>query len=172
MTLAAVLDRYAAYERRALLLYRRLAERFGDQPDAARRWRAMSDAEAAHFTTLQLATDRVAMAGAAGAEAGDLARTLEGTEDRLRELEEAAARPGLTLAEAVGLAADWEELEIARVSRLIAALPAAVRSHVQSGLLGQLDAHHGDLRALARATGSPDLERRAASLRGAPDPAS
>lgn len=165
MTLGAVLERYAGYERRALLLYRQLAERFQGEPDAARRWRAMSDAEAAHFTTLRLAGDRAAMAGVAGAEAADLAAGLDRSEDRARELEEAAGRPGLALAEAVGLAVAWEELEIARIARLIAALPGSVRPHVEAGLLGQLAAHHGDLLALAQAAGVESLERRVESLR-------
>jgi hypothetical protein len=165
MTLGALLERCAGYERRALLLYRQLAERFHGEPEAARRWRAMSDAEAAHFTTLRLAGDRAALAGAAAAEAGDLAAGLDSTEDRLRELEEAAGQPGLTLAEAVGLAVGWEELEVARIACLVAALPGAVRPHVEAGLLGQLAAHHDDLLALARASGVDSLERRVGVLR-------
>lgn len=164
MTLVALLERFAGYERRALLLYRSFAERFQGEPGASDLWRALSDAEASHFTTLRLATDRLAIAGAAALEAGDLAGGLDDLERRLQEVEAAAARPGLALTEAIGLAVTWEELEIARIARLVAALPDVVRPHVQPGLLGQLDRHHGDLRALARITGVEGLERRVESL--------
>lgn len=164
MTLVALLERYAGYERRALLLYRDFASRFRDDADSARLWRALSDAEASHFTTLRLAVDRMAMAGAAAMEAGSLADGLDDLERRLREVEEDAASPGLTMVDAVGLAATWEDLEIARIGSLVAALPASVRPHVEPGLLGEMDRHHGDLLALARATGVDGLERRVESL--------
>lgn len=165
MTLVALLERYAGYERRALLLYRGFAERFQSEPGTASLWRAMSDAEASHFTTLRLATDRVALAGAADMEAGRLADGLDDLERRLREVEEAAAAGRLSVADAVGLAVTWEGLETARIGALITALPPAARPHVEAGLLGQLDRHHGDLLALARATGVDGLERQVESLR-------
>lgn len=170
MTLVALLERYAGYERQALLLYRDFAGRFGGEPDTARLWRALSDAEASHFTTLRLASDRMAMAGMAGMEAGSLADGLDELERHLGEVEQAASRAGLTLAEAVTLAVTWEELEIERIRSLVSALPATVRPHVEPGLLGQLDRHHGDLLALARATGVHDLQRRVESLGRRPPP--
>lgn len=165
MTLVALLERYAGYERRALLLYRGFADRFGDRPEVAALWRALSDAEASHFTTLRLATDRMAMAGAAQAQAGSLADGLDDLERHLGEVETEASGADLTMAEAVALAVTWEELEIARVVALVEALPAAVRPHVEPGLVGQMERHHGDLLALARAAGGEELERRVQSLR-------
>jgi len=165
VTLVALLERYAGYERRALLLYRGFAERFHAEPGTASLWRALSDAEASHFTTLRLATDRVALAGAADLEAGSLADGLDDLERRLQEIEEAAAAARLSMAEAVGLAVTWEDLEMARIGSLVTALPSAVRPHIEAGLLGQLDRHQGDLLALARATGVDCLERRVESLR-------
>ena len=167
MTLVDLLERYAGYERRALLLYRGFAQRFHEDENASGLWRALSDAEASHFTTLRLATDRVAMAGAGEAEARGLAAGLEALDRRLSGIEEAAARPGLVLTEAVELALAWEELEAARIRHLIAALPDVVRPHLERGLLGQLDRHLGDLLALAQATGVDGLERRVSAL-GAP----
>lgn len=164
MTLAALLERYAGYERRALLLYRSLADRFRGQPDASARWRAMSDAEASHFTTLRLASDRVAMAGAADTEAGSLADGLDDLERRLAEVEQAASRPGIGLTEAVELTITWEELEMARIRTLVTALPSAVQPHVERGLLGELDRHRSDLLALAGVAGVEDLRHRADRL--------
>ncbi len=63
MKLESLLEAYAGYEKRALALYRKLAERFEGNAQASRRWRQMSDAEARHFTTLQLASDWITMAG-------------------------------------------------------------------------------------------------------------
>lgn len=164
MTLVALLERYAGYERRALLLYRSFASRFGGEPAASGPWRALSDTEASHFTTLQLASDRMAMAGAAEMEAGSLVDGLDDLERRLGEIERAASGTGLTLAEAVALTVTWEELELARIRSLVAALPAAVQPHVERGLLGGLDRHRGDLLALARATGVEDLRYRVEAL--------
>lgn len=164
MTLVALLERYAGYERRALLLYRSLAGRFDGEPGPSALWRALSDAEASHFTTLRLASDRVAMAGAAATEAGHLAEGLDDLERRLDAIEQAAARPDLSLGEAVALTVEWEEREIARIRALVAALPAPVQPHVERGLLGQLDGHRRDLVGLARAAGVDDLCHRAEAL--------
>ncbi len=164
MTLSALIEAYAGYERRALLLYRRLAERFPGNLDASGRWRAMSDAEAHHFTTLQLATDRFALAGA-GTIAVDA--DLRPIDARLGAIEQAAADPALSPAQAVLLTLEWEEAETERITGLLTALPETVRGHVRTGLRGDIDAHYGDLRALAAAAGLHDVQSRLDALRTA-----
>lgn len=162
MTLSALIEAYAAYERRALLLYRRLSERFAADPVASRLWRAMSDVEAGHFTTLQLATDRLAMAGAAATE---VEVDMAAIEKRLAALEQAVAASALSAAQAAQLTLEWEEAEIARISALLPSIPEPVRARVRTGLLGEIDAHYGDLRALLSAAGRGDLEGRVDALR-------
>jgi rubrerythrin len=164
MTLSALIEVYAGYERRALLLYRRLAERFAGDRDASGRWRAMSDAEARHFTTLQLATDRLAIAGGGtiGVEADVTA-----IDTRLSAIEQAAADATLSPAQAVLLTLEWEEGEVERITGLLAALPEPVRARVRAGVLGDIDGHYTDLGALLAAAGRPDLEGRLHALRTA-----
>jgi hypothetical protein len=161
MTLSALIEAYAGYERRALLLYRRLSERFAAEPVASRHWRAMSDAEAGHFTTLQLATDRLAMAGGATT---DVDADVTSIDTRLAAIEQAAGAPALTAAQAAELTLQWEEAEVARVTALLPSIPDAVRARVRTGLLGEVDAHYGDLRALLAAAGRVDLEARVDAL--------
>jgi hypothetical protein len=164
MTLAALIEAYAGYERRALLLYRRLCERFAADPVASRHWRAMSDAEAGHFTTLQLATDRLAMAGGATT---DVEVDVAAIEARLADLEKAAAATALSAAQAAELTLEWEEAEVARITALLPSIPEAVRVRVRTGLLGEIDAHYADLRALLAAAGRRDLDPRVDALRAA-----
>jgi hypothetical protein len=161
MTLAALIEAYAGYERRALLLYRRLSERFAADGVASRHWRAMSDAEAGHFTTLQLATDRLAMAGGT---AIDVDVDVVAIEQRVAALE-ATAAAALSVAQAVQLTLEWEEAEAARITTLLPSIPEPVRARVRSGLLGEIDAHYGDLRALLAAAGRRDLDGRVDALR-------
>jgi hypothetical protein len=162
--LSAIIEAYAGYERRALLLYRRLAERFAADKDVSARWRAMSDAEARHFTTLQLATDRLTMAGGATIEV-DV--DLGAIDADLNALEQAAAAVALGAQEAVVLAVEWEEREVARITGLVAALPDPVKAGVRTGVLGDIDTHYADLRALLAAAGRHDLEARVQALRTA-----
>ncbi|HUF92214.1 MAG TPA: hypothetical protein VMR23_07550 [Candidatus Limnocylindria bacterium] len=162
MTLAALIEAYAGYERRALLLYRRLSERFAADAVASRHWRAMSDAEAGHFTTLQLATDRLAMAGGA---AIDVDADVAAIETRLAALEQAAAATALNAAQAALLTLEWEEAEIARITALLPSIPEPVRARVRTGLLGEIDTHYADLRALLAAAGRDDLDGRLDALR-------
>jgi hypothetical protein len=162
MTLAALIEAYAAYERRALLLYRRLSERFATDGIASRHWRAMSDAEAGHFTTLQLATDRLAMAGGA---AIDVDVDVTAIEQRVAGLEAAAAATELSAAQAAVLTLEWEEAEMTRITALLRSIPEPVRARVRTGLLGEIDGHHGDLRALLAAAGRRDLDGRVDALR-------
>jgi hypothetical protein len=161
MTLAAILESYAGYERRALLLYRRLSERFAADPASSRLWRAMSDAEAGHFTTLQLATDRLAMAGGA---ATDVDADTAAIEQRVAALEQAAAATALSAPQAAQLTLEWEEAEIARITALLPSIPEGLRARVRAGLLGEIDAHHADLRALLTAAGCRGLDARLEAL--------
>jgi hypothetical protein len=162
MTLAAVIEAYAGYERRGLLLYRRLSERFAAEGTAGRHWRSMSDTEAGHFTTLQLATDRLAMAGAAGTEVDvDMAPI----EARVMALEHAATAIDLSAARAAEITLEWEEAEVARITALLPSIPEAVRGRVRAGVLGEIDTHYGDLRALLAAAGRGDLDGRVDALR-------
>ena len=167
MTLSALIETYAEYERRALLLYRGLAERFAADPDASGRWRAMSDAEARHFTTLQLATDRLAMAGGATIH---VEVDVAAIDERLAALEQAAAAATLSPAQAVIVALEWEEAEVTRITTLLAALPDTVRARVRAGVLGEIDTHYADLRALLASAGRRDLEGRVDALRTAAIP--
>ncbi len=162
MTLAALIEAYAGYERRALLLYRRLSERFAAEAVASRHWRAMSDAEAGHFTTLQLATDRLAMAGGA---AIDVETDLAGVDGRLTALEQAAAAPALTAAQAAEVTLEWEEAEAVRITALLPSVPEPVRGRMRADLLGEMDRHYADLRALLAAAGRADLDGRLDALR-------
>jgi len=162
MTLSALIEAYAGYERRALLLYRRLSERFAADAVTSRLWRAMSDAEAGHFTTLQLATDRLAMAGGAVTE---VAVDIAAIEKGLTALEQAVAATALSAALAAQLTLEWEEAEIARITALLPSIPEPVRARVHTGLLGEIDAHYGDLRALLAAAGRGDLDGRVDALR-------
>jgi hypothetical protein len=162
MTLSALIEAYAGYERRALLLYRRLSERFAADAVASRLWRAMSDAEAGHFTTLQLATDRLAMAGGAVTE---VAVDIAAIEKRLTALEQAVAATALSAAQAAELTLEWEEAESARITALLPSIPETVRARVRTGLLGEIDAHYGDLHALLAAAGRGDLDGRVDALR-------
>ncbi len=162
MTLAAVIEVYAGYERRALLLYRRLSERFAVESTAGRHWRSMSDAEAGHFTTLQLATDWLAMAGAAATAVNvDIAAI----DARVTALEQAATAVDLSAARAAEITLQWEEAEVARITALLPSIPEAVRGRVRAGLLGEIDAHYADLRALLAAAGRGDLDGRVDALR-------
>ncbi len=163
-TVAAVVERCAGYERRGLMLYRRLADRFAADPAGAT-WRQMSNAEAAHFTTLQLAGDWLAMAGAAQTPA-DAAAVGEhaAVEARLEELERAAAADGLTAADAAALTLEWEELELRRVLALLALLPPLVRDRVRGGMVNELPEHHGDLLRLVVAVGAAALASRVEAL--------
>lgn len=151
-TLAALVERCATYERRGLMLYRRLAERFASDPGAAAVWHALSNAEASHFTTLQLAGDWLTMAGAAAtpAPAGGVPAATA-VDAALTGFETAAAAASLGVADAVRLTVEWEEQELPRVFALVAALPSPVRERVRAGLLAGMGSHHDDLRRLLAA---------------------
>jgi hypothetical protein len=63
------------------------------------------------------------------------------------------------------VALEWEEGEVTRITGLLAALPEPVRARVRTGVLGEIDTHYTDLRALAAAASRRDLEHRVDALR-------
>lgn len=160
MTLGALLERYAQLERRGVTFYRGLALRFSAHPAAARAWRQLSDTEASHFALLGLAQDWVAMAGAApdGPAVGDEA--IAALSARMQRLEEAAAGPACTLADAVALTVEWEELELPRILELVGHLPARARGQIMAGIVGEAPEHHRLLLELVRASEAPGLADR------------
>jgi rubrerythrin len=161
--LDAVLDRQAQLERRAMLFYRGLAERFHAHAAAARLWRMLSDAEAGHFAVLGLARDWVAMAGAAGSPPAAEAEALDLAASRLGELE-AAAGAGCGLEEAVDLSIRWEEVELPRVLALAGYLPAAARGRVLAALVADAAEHYRVLGELVNVAGRAEQAGRVAAL--------
>lgn len=164
MKLEALVERYAGLEKRGVLFYRGLAERFHDHSDAARLWRELSNTEASHFALLGLAQDWVAMAGAGEAPAAITEETLERLSAPVTELEDAAARPGTTLEEALELSIRWEEIELPRVLALVSHLPAKARGHVLAGMIAEAPEHYRMLSDLVQAAGSPAQAERVAAL--------
>lgn len=149
MSLSSMLERFAACERRALDLYRRFAERFAADPEAARLWVELSNAEAAHFAILRLAVDTVRMGGAGGVPDPASGESLEGMEGTLAALEARAASGTLTPAEAVEAAVTLEQEELPRIRRILGALPPAARASVLGGIVLGLPAHYACLAKLA-----------------------
>jgi len=165
MRLESLLEAYAGYEKRALALYRELAERLEGNAQASRLWRQMSDAEASHFTTLQLASDWITMAGERTANLEMEPAALEALAAKLDQLEAAAEQSGLALQEAVELTLSWEELELPRIVELLSYLPEPVRGRVRTGLMGESARHYADLLGLVNAAGVADLAERVEALR-------
>lgn len=165
MKLEAVIEAYAGYEKRALQLYRKLAERFRDNARVSRLWRQMSDAEASHFTLLQLAPDWIAMAGEPKTDPELEPEALDALTAELSKLEQAAERPGLTLQEAVELTLAWEEQELPRILALLPCLPGRAREQVRAGIVGEVEKHYADLMELVKAAGAGGLEERVEALR-------
>jgi hypothetical protein len=165
VTLPALVERYAQFERRGVVFYRALAEGFPADAAAAQLWREMSNTEASHFALLALAQDWIAMAGGTGsAPPGATPEALDSLGRRMGELEEAAARPGTTLPEAVALAIAWEELELPRILELVPHLPANARARVFTGMVAEATEHYRVLGELAKAVGLPGADERIAAL--------
>jgi len=163
MTLGALLERYAQFEKRGVGLYRGLAERFAADPAAARLWREMSNTEASHFALFELAQDWVAMAGGGSAPPAATSESLDMLARRMGEIEDRAADPGTTLSTAVSLTVAWEELELPRVLELLPYLPAKAQGRVLAGMIGEAPEHYRLLSELAVAAGgAQDTERIAA----------
>lgn len=158
LTAGQLLEAFAEFERRALELYRHFAQTFAGQPEAARIWRAMSDAEAGHFAVLRLAEDRLPRGGASAAPdpAIDQAR-LDGWRARLEELETKGQRAGLVPADAAEITLTWEREELPRLLTLLAALPEPARQATSAGLVQGAEEHLGCLEDLLKAVGRDSL---------------
>ncbi len=162
--LTEIVERYAQFEKRAMALYRGLAERFGSDPAAARVWRDLSDTEASHFALLELAQDWIAMARGAGGAPPVTAADLDRLAARLTQLEETANRPDCGIAEAVELTVSWEELELPRIVELTRYLPAQAQGRVLAGMVAEAAEHYRMLGELVRAAGTPAQADRVAGL--------
>lgn len=160
MSVATLLEQFAASERRALELYRRFAERFAADPETARLWLEMSNVEAAHFAILRLAVDAVRM-GRAGIPDPEPGGNPAATEGSLAALEARAAGRALTPAEAVQAALTLEQEELPRIRKILGALPPPARGSVLGGIVQSLPAHYACLGRLAARGGVPEAGRAA-----------
>ena len=164
MNLTAVVEQYAALEKRGMLFYRGLHERFHADPVAARIWRGLSDTEASHFALLELCQDWIALAGGGASAPPVTEESLEALSALLTELETQAARPDCRLEDATLLAIRWEELELPRIVELLPHLPAKARGHVMSGMVAEAAEHYRILHDLVTAAGAPAQAERVAAL--------
>ena len=164
MSLSTLVERYAQFEKRGVGFYRGLAERFAADAGAARLWREMSNTEASHFALLELAQDWIAMSGGGGSAPAVTAENLDALAARMGEIEATAERPDTTLAAAVTLAVDWEELELPRILDLVPHLPAKAQGHVLAGMIAEAAEHYRLLMALAHSAGAPGAAERVRAL--------
>jgi len=164
VNLSALVERYAQFEKRGVGFYRGLAERFAADATAARLWREMSNTEASHFALLELTQDWIAMAGGGGSAPAVTPASLDALAARMGGIEEAGEAPGTTLAEAVALAVDWEELELPRIIDLVPHLPARAQGRVLAGMVAEAAEHYRLLMELAHAAGAPGAVERVAAL--------
>lgn len=155
MSLDTLLERFAACERRALNLYRRLADHFSADAEAARLWVELSNAEAAHFAILQLAADTARRPGAGEVPGAEPDEPVETIEQALTSLEVRAASGAITPAEAVEVALTLEREELPRIRRIVRALPPGARGGVMGGIVLGLPAHYACLARLAARAGVP-----------------
>jgi hypothetical protein len=164
VNLSALVERYAQFEKRGVGFYRGFAERFAGEAGAARLWREMSNTEASHFALLGLAQDWIAMAGGNPTVPGATPEALDAIGARMDEIEEAGSRPGLALADAVGLTVAWEELELPRILDLLPHLPTKAHGRVLAGMVAEAAEHYRLIEELARAAGLPDDADRVVAL--------
>jgi hypothetical protein len=164
VNLTAVVERYAALEKRGMLLYRGLHERFHAHPAAARIWRDLSDTEASHFALLELSQDWIALAGGGASAPPVTEESLGALSALLTEIETGAAHPECALEDATLLTIRWEELELPRILDLLPHLPAKARAHVMSGMVAEAAEHYRILLELAKAAGAPAQAERVAAL--------
>ena len=164
MSLSALVERYAQFEKRGVGFYRGLAERFAADAAAARLWREMSNTEASHFALLELTQDWIAMSGGGASAPATTPEGLDALAARMGEIEAAAEGPGTTLAEAVALAVDWEELELPRIIDLVPHLPAKAQGRVLAGMIAEAAEHYRLLMELANAAGPPGALARVSAL--------
>jgi rubrerythrin len=164
VNLNAVLERYAGLEKRGVLFYRGLAERWHDHHEAARLWRELSNTEASHFALLELAQDWVAMAGGGQSAPALDEAAFEALSARMAELEAAAGRSDCAREEAVELSIRWEELELPRILELVAHLPARARGQVMAGMVAEGVEHYRMLQELVRVAGAASQAERVNTL--------
>jgi hypothetical protein len=164
VTLIEIVERYAQFEKRAVVFYRGLAERFAAHAPAARLWREMSNTEASHFALLELTQDWIAMAKGAGGMPPLTAADLDALGARLAELEAGAASAELTPEAAVGLSIEWEELELPRIVELVRHLPPQAQGRVTAGMIAESAEHYRMLMDLVRVAGSPAQVGRVTAL--------
>ena len=162
--LRALLARHADLEKRAMSLYRRLAQRFPGTA-AGRLWLELSNAEAGHFAVLQLTADWAAVADPPAFPAPP-GGGFEDETGRLTAIEAEAERGELTAAEGAALTVEWEELELPRIVRVVGGLPEPARARARAALLGEAEAHFRMLGALVEAADAGHLAPRAAALAG------
>ena len=157
MDLVKVLAELAAFERRAIMLYRAYAERFSATPAVSRLWWEMSEAEAGHFATLTLAGDLLDLPGNV-APGGDSvpAPPTEATEG-LYQAAETAVAAGLDLGTAVETAFRLEENELPWIRTLLTRLAGRARASILTGVLPAFSTHLDCLESLAILGERPDL---------------
>jgi hypothetical protein len=165
---AALAERAAGLERRAMEAYRALATRFAGG-EAGPRFAEMAEGEAQHFAILNLAGDFVRMAPAESEAAPDAAADLAGADPFLVALERAGSGsagvdPAAALPAAVEAAVRFESQELPRVAALVGALPEPARARVRAGLGRTLPAHYTALETLGRLAGRDDLAAEARRL--------
>lgn len=163
MSVATLLEAFAAGERRALTLYRRFAERFAAEPETARLWVEMSNVEAAHFAILRLAVDALPKGSRGDADVTPEASPAA-AEGSLASLEARAASGTLTPAEAVQAALRLEQEELPRIRQILGALPPPGRGSVLGGIVHGLPAHYACLGKLAARGGLPEVRAALAAL--------
>jgi hypothetical protein len=165
---AALAERAAGLERRAMEAYRVLAARFGGG-EAGQRFAEMAEGEAHHFAILNLAGDFVRMGPAESEAAPAAAPDLAAADPLLVALEtagsgSAGADPAAALPAAVEAAVRFESEELPRVAALVGALPEPARTRVRAGLGRTLPAHYTALETLGRLAGRDDLAAEARRL--------
>lgn len=155
MTLRALVERYAQYEKRGVVFYRGLAERFASTPVAARIWRELSNTEASHFALLELCEDWIAMAKESASAPPVTPEALNALEARMAELEARAQETSCSLEEGLGLTVTWEELELPRILELVDHLPGQARGRIMAGMIAEAAEHYRLLAELVRSAGAP-----------------
>jgi rubrerythrin len=166
MELTRVLEAFSSFEKRGIDFYRRFAARFNAPPRVQLLWTEMSNAEAGHFAVLSLTQDWIQTGrDATEPSPGLTPADLDTMDRRLTALEAEGTASDLTFAEAVGLAVEWEEIELRRVLVLLPALPAGAKGRVVSGLVAEAGLHYDCLQELAGLAGAASLETRFSALR-------
>ena len=164
MNLTAVVGRYAGLEKRGVLFYRGLCERFHGHAAASRVWRELSNTEASHFALLELCQDWIALAGGGESAPPVTEEGLEALSTQMTEIENGAARPDCRIEDALALTIAWEELELPRILELVNHLPARARGRVMAGMIGEAAEHYRMLLELVQAVGTAGQADRVTAL--------